>query len=84
MTKKIKIKELTFEEHLDNAKDIIKKLESGDCNLDEMLNLYEDAVQSIKHCNKKLTVFEDKIKLINKKSDNTYEIDEESWELVYM
>ena len=77
MKKRRKNSELTFEEHLDTAKGIIEKLESGECHLDEMLNLYENAVQSIKYCNEKLTAFEDKIKVINKKSDDTYELDEE-------
>ena len=43
----------TFEEHLKAAKDIVGKLESGDCSLDEMLRLYEEGVESLKICSKK-------------------------------
>lgn len=77
MKKISKSKDLTFEHHLENAKNIIEKLESGNCNLDEMLKLYENGVESIKHCNKKLLDFENKIKIIRKQPDNTYKIDEE-------
>ena len=77
MKKILKNNNLTFEEHLESAKCIIEKLETGKCNLDEMLNLYEDAVESIKFCNEKLSDFENKIKIIKKQSDSTYEIDEE-------
>ena len=47
------------------------------CNLDEMLNLYEEAVESIGFCNNKLSEFEDKINIIKRKPDNTFEIDQE-------
>ena len=33
-----------------------EKLESGDCSLDEMLNLYEQGVNSLKICSKFCTV----------------------------
>ena len=52
---------LSFEYHLDKAKEIVAKLESGDCDLDEMLTLYKDGVDSLKFCNQKLNEFEDKI-----------------------
>ena len=56
----------TFEQHLDKAKEIVSKLESGDCNLDEMLALYKEGVDSLKYCNEKLNEFEDKITVIKK------------------
>ena len=37
-----KTNDLSFEQHLDRAKDIIAKLESGNCNLDELLSKYKD------------------------------------------
>ena len=67
---KLKNEEKTFEEHLEIAKEIVHKLESGDCNLDEMLTLYEEGVESLKICNKKLSTFEEKIKVIRKNDKN--------------
>ena len=72
---KSKTKNKTFEEHLKVAKDIVGKLETGDCSLDEMLSLYEEGVQSLKVCSKKLSAFEEKIKVI-KKQDNNIEFDD--------
>ena len=65
----------TFEEHLKAAKDIVGKLESGDCSLDEMLRLYEEGVESLKICSKKLSSFEEKIKEI-KNEENNIEFDD--------
>ena len=62
---------LSFEEHLVKAKDIIQKLESGDCSLDEMLEIYKEGIESLNYCNKKLNEFEEKIEIIkNKNSEN--------------
>ena len=65
---------LSFEEHLDNAKQIIQKLESGNCNLDDMLKIYEEGVSSLNFCSKKLNEFEEKIKIIKKNNDNSIEL----------
>ena len=65
MPKKISKKDsISFEKHLKNAKNIVQKLESSDCTLDEMLILYENGIKSLKFCNQKLTEFEDKINII--------------------
>ena len=66
-----KSKELSFEEHLDRAKDIITKLESGSCNLDELLSKYKNGVESLNYCTEKLNEFEDKIKIIVKETYST-------------
>ena len=49
---------LSFEEHLVKAKDIIQKLESGDCTLDEKLDSYKEGIESLNYCNKKLCTFD--------------------------
>ena len=67
---------LSFEYHLSNAKEIVQKLESGDCNLDEMLTLYEDGIKSLKFCNQKLNEFEDKISIIKKDIKNKINTDD--------
>tara|TARA_B100001250_G_C19774668_1_gene778969 strand:+ start:1465 stop:1698 length:234 start_codon:yes stop_codon:yes gene_type:complete len=61
---------LSFESHLNKAKEIVNKLESGDCNLDQMLTLYKDGIVSLNHCNKKLSEFENEIKIIKKDINN--------------
>ena len=63
-----KSKDLSFEEHLDRAKDIITKLESGNCNLDELLSKYKNGVESLNYCAEKLNEFEHKIKIIKDSS----------------
>ena len=80
---KSKSKNKTFEEHLKIAKDIVNNLESGDCSLDEMLNLYQEGIESLKACSKKLSIFEEKIKVI-KKQDDEIEFDDLIWRLEYL
>ena len=63
-----KSNDLSFEQHLDRAKDIITKLESGNCNLDELLSKYKDGIESLNFCSDKLNEFEDKIKIIKDSS----------------
>ena len=78
--KKVKEKNnLSFEEHLAKAKDIIQKLESGDCSLDEMLEIYKEGVESLNYCNKKLNEFEEKIKIIKNKNSTNLKIDDIEW-----
>ena len=73
MKKNKTLETLSFEEHLDNAKQIIQKLESGNCNLDEMLKMYEDGISSLNFCSKKLNEFEEKIQIINNKNNKDIE-----------
>ena len=63
-----KSNDLSFEQHLNRAKDIITKLESGNCNLDELLSKYKDGVESLNFCSDKLNEFENKIKIIKDSS----------------
>ena len=78
--KKTKTKNnLSFEEHLEKAKEIIQKLESGNCNLDDMLKMYEDGIHSLSFCSKKLNEFEEKIKIIKRNNDDSIEIKDIEW-----
>lgn len=63
-----KSNDLSFEQHLDRAKDIIANLESGNCNLDELLSKYKNGVESLNYCTEKLNEFEEKIKIIKDSS----------------
>tara|TARA_B110000263_G_C15137820_1_gene431932 strand:+ start:210 stop:446 length:237 start_codon:yes stop_codon:yes gene_type:complete len=70
MPKKENNNNSSFEIQLSKAKEIVRKLESGDCDLDEMLTLYKQGIDSLKFCNQKLNEFEDKITVINKDVNN--------------
>ena len=70
MPKKENNNNSSFEIQLSKAKEIVRKLESGDCDLDEMLTLYKQGIDSLKFCNLKLNEFEDKITVINKDVNN--------------
>jgi len=63
-----KSNDLSFEQHLERAKDIITKLESGNCNLDELLSKYKKGVESLNFCTEKLNEFENKINIIKDSS----------------
>ena len=63
-----KSNDLSFEQHLERAKDIITKLESGNCNLDELLSKYKNGVESLNFCTEKLNEFENKINIIKDSS----------------
>ena len=65
-----------FEDNLKKAKEIVQKLEIGDCSLDDMLNLYEEGIDCLKNCNKKLNEFEEKIKVIKKDIDGNLKYDD--------
>ena len=75
---------LSFEEHLAKAKDIIQKLESADCNLDEMLTIYKEGVDSLNYCTKKLNEIEEKIQIIKNEDSTKLKIDDIKWKLAYM
>ena len=47
---------------------LLKKLESGNCNLDELLSKYKDGIESLNFCSDKLNEFENKIKIIKDSS----------------
>ena len=75
---------LSFEEHLTKAKDIIQKLESGDCNLDEMLAIYKEGVDSLNYCTKKLNEIEEKIQIIKNEDSTKLKVDDIKWKLAYI
>ena len=54
----------TYEENLNELKEIIRALESGSAPLEEMLSLYERGMELIKMCEKMLESAELKIALL--------------------
>lgn len=44
----------TFEEQIAKLEEIVKKLESGDCSLDDSLKLFEEGIKISKACHNML------------------------------
>ena len=63
-----KEKGLCFEENLKELESIVKKLESGDVSLDEMLELFEQGIARTKECTAQLKNAEQKINILVKNS----------------
>lgn len=57
---------MTFEESLSTLENIAKKLESGDCTLEESIKLYEEAMTLSKKCTDLLSIAKIKISEISK------------------
>lgn len=61
-------KKISFEESLKELELIVKKLESGDASLDEMLDLFEQGIARTKECNAQLKNAEQKINILMRDS----------------
>ncbi len=55
---------MNFETSVKRLEEIVRLLENGDAPLDELMNLYEEAVKLTKVCNKLITEAEKKIKIL--------------------
>ena len=55
---------INFETAVKRLEEIVRILENGDAPLDELMNLYEEAVRLTKICNKLITEAEKKIKIL--------------------
>ncbi len=63
MTKE-KEKEMNFEESLEKLNEIVKKLENGDILLDDAIKNFNEAMNLVKNCDKKLKEAEEAISKI--------------------
>ena len=61
-----KIEKLSYEEALDELKQIVAKLNEGKVNLDESLQLYKRGNELAAYCDKKLKEVTQKISVVNK------------------
>ncbi|MBQ2654555.1 MAG: exodeoxyribonuclease VII small subunit [Methanobrevibacter sp.] len=52
---------LSFEESLEKLEEIVNKLESGDVPLDDAIDEFNNAMQLVKICEKKLSAAEESI-----------------------
>lgn len=57
-------KALKFEDALQQLEGLVSKLERGDMPLDEAMNAFENGVELVKFCQKKLTEAEAKVEKI--------------------
>ena len=61
---------LSFEEAIEKLEDILKKLESEETPLDQMIDLYEKANALTKICKEKLTAADQRMTQLIKDQDN--------------
>jgi exodeoxyribonuclease VII small subunit len=57
-----------YEELISELKDIVKKIEDSETNLDDMVQLYEQGTMLIKQCEERLSEAEIKISKLGKES----------------
>ena len=66
-------KEMTFEEKIKKLESIVNELESGEVNLDDVINKYTEAMNIAKECSKKL---DSATKAVNKILNENNELEE--------
>mgnify|MGYP001547704404 CR=1 FL=1 len=66
----------TFEEAVKRLEDIAQMLETGEQPLDESMKLYEEGMELVTFCNKKLGDVEKKVKKLSKKGDDSFQVEE--------
>ena len=55
-------KDISFEKAMERLEEIVDTLESGSCQLEDSLKLFEEGVKLVKLCNSKLETVEGSIK----------------------
>ena len=65
--------EMTFEVALARLEEIIRELENGAAPLDQSLALFEEGIGLVKLCGSRLDDAEQKIRILTKKEDGSYE-----------
>lgn len=63
-------KEIKFEEALNRLKEITKKLEDNNLEIDDSLKYFEEGVRLYKYCREKLNNIDGKVKLILEQNDD--------------
>ncbi|WP_066500218.1 exodeoxyribonuclease VII small subunit [Abyssisolibacter fermentans] len=63
-------KEIKFEEALNRLKEITKKLEDNNLEIDDSLKYFEEGVRLYKYCREKLNNVDGKVKLILEQNDD--------------
>ncbi|MBW1998923.1 MAG: exodeoxyribonuclease VII small subunit [Deltaproteobacteria bacterium] len=65
--------EKKFEEAMERLEQIVRGLESGDLSLEESLKIFEEGMNLIKFCSKKLEEAEQKVTMLVKDSEGKYQ-----------
>lgn len=65
--------ELSFEDAMKRLEEISDKLENGQATLDESLSLYMEGIALVRHCNDKLTLAEQRIRVLDSNAVDTAE-----------
>lgn len=65
------MKELTFEEAIENLEKIVGELETGKLSLDESVKKFEEGMKLSKYCNEILNNAEKEITILLEKDDGT-------------
>lgn len=58
------IHNLTFEEASERLETIVQRLEQGELNLDESLDMFEEAITLANYCRKKLSAAEQRLSIL--------------------
>ncbi|MBQ4065534.1 MAG: exodeoxyribonuclease VII small subunit [Clostridia bacterium] len=66
-------KEMTFEVALARLEEIVRELENGAAPLDQSLALFEEGIGLVKLCGSRLDAAEQKIRILTKKEDGSYD-----------
>lgn len=61
-----------FEKNLKELEEVVRALESGNVNLDEMLNLFEKGINLTKNCTSQLDKAEQKINILVKDQNGNF------------
>lgn len=69
----MEINKHTFESAMVRLEEIVRLLESGNAPLDDSLKLFEEGVALVRLCSDKLENAEQKLTILTKKQDGTYE-----------
>ena len=68
-----KKKNKAFEDYINNLNEIVKKMESDDMNLEDMIDSYEDGMNLMTFCRKQLNEVEHRVVTLIKDNDEFIE-----------
>jgi len=70
-----KKKSKAFEDYIEDLNKIVKKMESNDMNLEDMIKSYEDGMKLINTCSNELVEVEKRVKVLIEKNNKIIEKD---------
>jgi len=69
-------KKLSFEEAMSQLESIIEEMEDGKLPLEKSIERFEEAVELVKFCNKKLDSYEKKLSVVLENKDGSLNVSE--------